>query len=179
MRKHRMEERKKRREQIKAVFVHEVGRRAKLYTTEEHFHFHDFPLETDSDDIFGSEFVCQQCNEKFIPKCIAPKYNTTTGELEAGSMYWNTSLPENFHWDDHKGPHLMVVLPNGHHWCVDSRASNCDMPDDRKHRCWVRHGNPETGDVHVDKRGVTCKAGAGSIKSGNYHGFLHNGYLHR
>ena len=92
-------------------------------------------------------------------------------------MYWNTSLPEDFYWDDQKGPHLMIVLPNGAHWCVDSRASNCELPNDRKHRCWVRHGDPETGVVHVDKKGITCKAGAGSIKMQDYHGFLHNGYL--
>jgi hypothetical protein len=69
----------------------------------------------------------------------------------------------------------MVVLPNGHIWDVDGRASNCDMKEDRTHRCWVRHGDPPN--VHVDKNGHTCHAGAGSILSGNYHGFLHNGEL--
>lgn len=46
-----------------------------------------------------------------------------------------------------------------------------------EHKCWVRHGDPKTGSVHVDKDGVTCGAGAGSILSGSYHGFLHGGYL--
>ena len=36
---------------------------------------------------------------------------------------------------------------------------------------------PRTGNVHVDKSGDTCAAGAGSILIGGYHGFLHNGYL--
>jgi hypothetical protein len=49
--------------------------------------------------------------------------------------------------------------------------------DSRPHKCWVRHGDPKTGTVHVDKNGVTCGAGAGSIASGSYHGFLHNGFL--
>jgi len=45
------------------------------------------------------------------------------------------------------------------------------------HRCWVRHGRPEDGTLHVDKNGVTCAAGAGSIVAGNFHGFLHGGFL--
>jgi hypothetical protein len=52
------------------------------------------------------------------------------------------------------------------------------MKDDNIHRCWVRHGRPEDGTLHVDKAGNTCRAGAGSIDTGKWHGFLHNGELH-
>lgn len=69
----------------------------------------------------------------------------------------------------------LVVMTPGGEWMIDSRASNCTMPDDKMHKCWVRHGTPP--DVHVDKNGLTCAAGAGSIMAGSYHGFLHNGYL--
>ena len=51
------------------------------------------------------------------------------------------------------------------------------MPGDDVHRCWVRHGRPEDGTLHVDKNGQTCAAGAGSIQTHNWHGFLHNGVL--
>jgi len=72
--------------------------------------------------------------------------------------------------------HLHAVCPNGRHWDVDSRASNCTLPDDAKHRCWVRHGNPrQPSSLHVDKDGFTCAAGAGSIQAGDYHGFLAHG----
>lgn len=47
--------------------------------------------------------------------------------------------------------------------------------DARPHRCWVRHGVPP--DIHVDKNGVTCGAGGGSIAYPGFHGFLHNGYI--
>ncbi len=83
-------------------------------------------------------------------------------------------------WMVDRGPdgiHLIVRCPNGHDWHVDSRASNCTMPDDREHRCWVRHGDPRTEPVTVDKNGVTCAAGAGSILAGDYHGFLASGTL--
>jgi hypothetical protein len=73
------------------------------------------------------------------------------------------------------GRNLCVTLPNGNDWCIDHRASNCTMPDDTEHHCWVRHGEPP--DVTVDKNGLTCAAGAGSILSGSYHGFLQNGEL--
>jgi hypothetical protein len=73
------------------------------------------------------------------------------------------------------GRFLVVRLPNGNDWCIDSRASNCTKPDDEGHRCWIRHGDPPN--LTVDKNGITCDAGAGSIQSGNYHGFLRNGEL--
>lgn len=102
-------------------------------------------------------------------------YNTPSGDPEAGNIYYNHWLPEDFYWDNHKGPHLECLVPNGEFWNIDSRASNCTMPNDRTHRCWVKHGNPEDGTIHVDKNGLTCNAGGGSIQTKNYHGFLHNG----
>lgn len=103
-----------------------------------------------------------------------------TGELitlrdaPAGAI-WNA------HWMLHgkeeagDGQYLVVKLPNGNDWAIDSRANNCTMPTDDVHQCWVRHG--EAPEIHVDKNGQTCAAGAGSILSGNYHGFLHHGWL--
>ena len=96
-------------------------------------------------------------------------------------------------FDGPDGLSLHVKLPNGHEWCVDQEASNCTRTQWKQftdtegrqvrrwegstHYCWIRHGDPRTGNVHVDKNGDTCAAGAGSILSGSYHGFLHNGYL--
>lgn len=71
--------------------------------------------------------------------------------------------------------HVLVVRTPGGDWCVDSRASNCTMPDDDEHHCWVRHGEPPN--ITVDKNGHTCRAGAGSIAVGDYHGFLRDGHL--
>lgn len=72
---------------------------------------------------------------------------------------------------------LVVILPDGHPWTIDSRANNCTMPDDDKHWCWVREGRPEDGSLNVTKNGRTCAAGAGSIMTGKYHGFLRHGKL--
>lgn len=74
------------------------------------------------------------------------------------------------------GIYLMVRLPDGHDWSVDSQASNCTRPGE-PHRCWVRHGDPRECHVTVDKNGETCSAGAGSIQSPNWHGFLREGQL--
>jgi hypothetical protein len=72
-------------------------------------------------------------------------------------------------------PGLCVRTPGGD-WVIDGRASNCALPDDNVHRCWPRRG--EAPNITVDKSfGNTCNAGGGSIVSGNYHGFLRNGYL--
>jgi len=90
-------------------------------------------------------------------------------------------------WDNCDGHHLICIVPGEidaagrvetHHWTVTGRASNCAMPDDRHHRCWVLHGDPERPEtMHVDKEGPTCKAGAGSIAVPGYHGFLDHGAL--
>jgi hypothetical protein len=91
-------------------------------------------------------------------------------------------------------------------WLIDGQASNCTMPckncdrpysdhwarsqgerqfecpryegvDQGDHRCWVRHGDPRTGKITVDKSGNTCGAGAGSIMIGGWHGHLVHGQL--
>lgn len=76
-------------------------------------------------------------------------------------------------WKGSDGRCLCVICPNGSHWMIDGRASNCTMPNDKIHRCWCRHGEPPN--ITVDKNGNTCAAGAGSIQAGDYHGFLRGG----
>lgn len=108
-------------------------------------------------------------------------WDTPSGRLEPGCMYyatwWNCAERGRCYrgWTNCDGRHLYVVLPNGHEWDVDSRASNCTRRDDTEHRCWVREGEPPN--VTAGKVGNTCSAGAGSILSGDYHGFLVNGIL--
>lgn len=122
-----------------------------------------------------------------------------TGEVVATDVYSMSScgIPGAMFWHDiedsaadnpqsgrrsamfRSGPQLSVICPNGVPWIIDSRASNCTMPDDLEHRCWIRHGEPPT--ITVDKNGLTCAAGAGSIMAHgwnggfDYHGFLTNG----
>jgi hypothetical protein len=72
---------------------------------------------------------------------------------------------------------LVVRLPDGHDWMIDGRASNCTLKEDNTHHCWVRTGKPEDGTLHVSKDGNTCAAGAGSIVTDKWHGFLHHGHL--
>jgi hypothetical protein len=108
------------------------------------------------------------------------RFNTASGEPEPGDIYETTWEHEDggrgaCAWTNCAGPHLHAVTPNGSHWNVDSRASNCTMPGDTTHRCWIRRGDPRTGLVHVDKSGPTCAAGAGSIAVDGWHGFLHQG----
>lgn len=93
----------------------------------------------------------------------------TLRDAPDGAM-WDAS----WHW--RKGPDgrcLAVRCPGGSEWIIDSRASNCTMPGDDEHRCWIRHGEPPG--LTVDKNGPTCAAGGGSIQAGNYHGFLRDG----
>jgi hypothetical protein len=126
---------------------------------------------------------------------------TDTGE-EHGLREWHRveGAMWNAYWlaDWQHGPdglNLMVVCPGGHHWNIDGKASNCDSPcqvcgkpyhecggrnghgfvDSRPHQCWVRHGTPPG--LTVDKNGITCGAGGGSIATPNWHGFLRNGFL--
>lgn len=90
---------------------------------------------------------------------------------------WRASWYEDAEWPELVGVdgRSYVVKTPGGDWLIDSVASNCTRKDDKIHKCWCRHG--EAPNFHVDKVGNTCAAGAGSILIGNYHGFLHNGYL--
>lgn len=105
---------------------------------------------------------------------------TTLRDAPVGAMYdatWTHYPP----YQGSDGVSLHVIVPDDpatgtkHPWCVDGRASNCDMKSDFVHKCWVRHGVPP--DVTVDKCGVTCGAGAGSIQTSGWHGFLVGGWL--
>ena len=135
---------------------------------------------------------CESCDYEFKEDDVRQRMVRTlyqrqdTGEIltlrEApiGGMYYATWLDDYEHYP--KGPDgrvLNVIVPDGtkggSHWSPDSRASNCTMKEDKVHRCWVRHGTPPN--ITVDKNGNTCSAGAGSIATGNWHGFLRNGYL--
>jgi hypothetical protein len=99
----------------------------------------------------------------------------TLADAPIGAIYnawWFTRIPA---YTGPDGQSLMCRCPDGHDWMIDGRASNCTLPDDNVHKCWVRHGTPP--ELTVDKNGVTCSAGAGSIATGKWHGFLRNGYL--
>lgn len=117
-----------------------------------------------------------------IVKGDGEEYFDTNGKsyflnaLPPGAMYFADWYPDC--WKGVDGHALTVVCPGGKHWCIDSQANNCTMkedigPYDKHHRCWVRHGIPPN--ITVDKNGRTCKAGAGSIQTENYHGRLING----
>lgn len=92
-----------------------------------------------------------------------------------GAMWFAWWLERVKTWCGPDGRALIVRLPDGRDWHIDSRASNCTMPEDTEHRCWVRHG--EVPKITVDKDGNTCKAGKGSIKTASWHGFLIDGVL--
>jgi len=106
----------------------------------------------------------------------------TLREAPPGAMWYADWMIEGVdqskHGNLYRGPDghcLMVRCPDGHDWCVDSRCSNCTLPNDNIHKCWVRHGTPPN--ITVDKNGVTCAAGAGSILTPKWHGFLTSGVL--
>lgn len=118
---------------------------------------------------------------------------TTIRDAPDGAMWDAWWMPEPYRGPD--GRSLVVKCPGGSEWMIDGRASNCPMPalirqaadehgegspehevlqaQDKAHRCWIRHGDPPA--ITVDKDGVTCSAGAGSIQAGAYHGFLRGG----
>jgi hypothetical protein len=134
---------------------------------------------------------CRDCGAEWEPgtkfsRSSGPKtvYNTDSGSPEPGDLYFVDVK----HGDDHcvwhaegtcDGEHLMARVPTGEHWDIDGRASNCTLKDDKVHRCWVRTGDPRKGEpVTAGKMGPgvkTCSAGAGSIATAKYHGFLRDG----
>jgi len=119
--------------------------------------------EEDNWQVFGDEIMRRSDTGELLP----------LRKAGPGAMWYADWQPDE--WKGLDGHSLMVCLPNGRHWSVDSRASNCTRKDDKVHKCWCRHG--EVPVITVDKVGDTCSAGAGSILAGNWHGFLRNGVL--
>jgi len=119
---------------------------------------------------------------------VGPVYRLPDGrefasqDLPPGSLYEPCLSLEKETADFYpKGPDgltVYAVCPDGTHWCIDGRANNCTLPNDDVHRCWVRTGDARAGNLDVGKvGGPTCAAGAGSIQTGAWHGFLHQGYF--
>jgi hypothetical protein len=147
----------------------------------------------ESDDRYGiADFAYPGHDDPRWPSRCECGYEFTAGDAwqewedrlyrraDSGALVTLRDAPPGAMWDANwygrKGPDgrcLAVKCPNGDDWIVDSRASNCTMPDDNEHRCWVRHGEPPR--ITVDKNGNTCQAGGGSIQAGGYHGFLRDG----
>jgi len=105
---------------------------------------------------------------------------TTLSDAPDGAMWYADWMTHNRDASDHRyfGPDgrcLVCRVPKRHDWMIDGPASNCTKPDDKAHKCWVRHGEPPL--ITVDKNGDTCNAGAGSILTPDWHGFLRNGVL--
>lgn len=108
-----------------------------------------------------------------------------TGEIHAGPYAFGPGAMWNASWINGKadGRYMVVILPNGDTWSIDSRSSNCTRPDE-DHDCWCRHGEPPnlTVDKTPEPGRSTCEAGGGSVRSGqgtarDWHGFLRGGRL--
>ena len=100
---------------------------------------------------------------------------TPLRDAPPGAMWFAAWLRE---WSiGFDGCGLMVRLPDGHDWRVDGEATNCTRKGDRTHRCWLREGEPPYVTAGKHPHELTCSAGAGSIASPGYHGFLQNGIL--
>lgn len=99
----------------------------------------------------------------------------TVDDLPPGAMWFAEWLRDWERGFDGRG--LLVKLPDGHVWRVDGEATNCTRKGDRTHRCWLREGEPPYVTAGKSPDALTCSAGAGSIQSPGYHGFLQNGVL--
>jgi len=132
----------------------------------------------------GYEFDEYDHYQMFVDDIYIDKANGREHSLRTRTpgMMWNAPWRLSFEKNQVDGKYLCVICPDGLEWDIDSQARNCTMKTDNVHKCWIRHGTPPI--ITVDKAGLTCGAGAGSIQTyghkdgkdfGSYHGFLRNG----
>ena len=175
-----------------------IGTAPSGWNAEERHWEHDESVPDVADVILDPRWPAQcACGYEFCncvdPQCVIDAYQvfteqiwqrTDTGEemtirdAPAGALWYADWLPVD-RWKGPDGKTLVCKTPGGE-WIIDGVASNCTMPDDADHRCWMRHGTPP--DISVDKNPEppfthTCAAGAGSIQAGSWHGFLTGGEL--
>lgn len=140
---------------------------------------------------------CGHCGEPFDPaktenqvfqEAVYVRYDGGLGEFTLRDapvgMMWDAFWMRNSYEAGEHGPGwtnvgpdglaLVIQVPRKHPFQPEQRASNCTMKDDGRHKCWVRHGDARVGLVHIDKVGHTCQAGAGSIVTPSWHGFIHH-----
>lgn len=144
----------------------------------------DWPVKCDYCDYQFTDADEFQVYTSHLYEGIDPqgvKVTTTLREAPVGAMWdahWMSAS-----WKGNDGKSIVVMIPGRHDWCIDAIASNCKKRDDRDHRCWIRHGTPPN--LTVDKRAgvdgasaaTTCDAGAGSIQTSEWHGYLRDGEL--
>ncbi|MES2166611.1 MAG: hypothetical protein V4458_06200 [Pseudomonadota bacterium] len=124
-----------------------------------------------------------------IMRNMATGEECSSRELPIGALYASPRR-KGSHADDYpragKDGHSIFCVVAGDEgyagntaWNIEGRASNCTLPDEPTHRCWVRQGT--IGErITVDKNGPTCGAGAGSFFMGPrncWHGFIRDGKL--
>ncbi len=136
-----------------------------------------WPRACDCGYIFTEDDTYQHFDELLYRRVDTGEL-VTLRDVPAGAM-WEAPWLDQFHRP--QGRHNLVVkLPDGSDWAVDGPANNCTWPGgdakQEQHHCWTRRGEPP--DVDVGKNhGPTCAAGAGSIATARWHGFLRNGWL--
>lgn len=106
-----------------------------------------------------------------------PAVEMVLAEAPVGAC-WNAEwyAEHGDHWVGPDGRSLWVKLPGGHDWGIDSTASNCKQRN-IPHKCWVREGRPEDGNLTVLRGSIPGHVGAGSIDTGAWHGYLDHGEL--
>lgn len=149
-------------------------------------HPHDdprWPTQCDCGYVFTTNDVYQVSTDT-IYRRLDNGEDVTLRNAPDGAMWYadwmihgRTKDDSNQIWIGPDGHCLVVKVVGGHDWMVDGQCNNCTMPHDKVHKCWVRHGDPRTSNITIDKNGYTCQAGAGSILTPNWHGFLRDGWL--
>lgn len=139
---------------------------------------------TDEWQVFGSLLYKVAGNETQL---------YTLRDAPVGAIWESKWLIDFCHGPDGKSYTCRIPSEDKHYdWNIDGTCSNCTEPCGKCHRekkdcacesflssdphnCWIRHGTPPN--FTVDKQGHTCRAGAGSIITDGWHGFLRNGQL--
>lgn len=148
-------------------------------------------VQIDGDDVEWPAF-CPACEAALDYENDHPQRlggNREWTRRDTGETHWNVrDFGPGAMWDADwmpsawkrggDGRYLVVLCPDGHEWTIDSEASNCTRKGE-DHDCWCRHGEPPnlTVDKTPEPGRSTCAAGAGSIKTPSWHGFLRNGRL--
>lgn len=129
----------------------------------------------------GYEFPSTDCWQVFTDQVFTRSDNgefTTLRKAPPGAMWnaWWLAERKDWWWTGPDGMSLHVRCPDGHDWCIDGLCSNCTRPNE-PHKCWVRTGTPPEITVGKGKDGESCAAGAGSIQTPTWHGWLKLGLL--
>lgn len=106
-----------------------------------------WPAKCDCGASFENSDTIERGGQMFVHRLHKRSDNgelTTLRDAPAGAMWrgwWMKHEGRYWDWDNQTEAPLICKTPSAREWNIDGRASNCTLPNEMLHRCWIPSRN--------------------------------------